>query len=145
MLAVDTNVLLRLLVRDDPKQAQSADQFVAKGAWVFLIVWCWKLPARLGTCRWGRLTGGWRSWKERSVCEPVSGHYDYHLAPRSGRQGDEYAQAELVPLAAQQVACAGLRDAKAPHQVRTQPGTILSRPGFQDYSFAAQIEGYKSS
>jgi predicted nucleic-acid-binding protein len=32
MLAVDTNVLVRLLARDDPKQAQAADQFVAKGA-----------------------------------------------------------------------------------------------------------------
>ena len=34
MPAVDTNVL----VRDDPKQAQSADQFVAKGAWVSHLV-----------------------------------------------------------------------------------------------------------
>lgn len=34
MLAVDTNVLLRLLARDDAKQAVAADQFVAKGAWV---------------------------------------------------------------------------------------------------------------
>jgi predicted nucleic-acid-binding protein len=38
MLAVDTNVLVRLLARDDPKQAQSADQFVAKGAWVSHLV-----------------------------------------------------------------------------------------------------------
>lgn len=38
MLAVDTNVLVRLLARDDPKQAQAADQFVAKGAWVSHLV-----------------------------------------------------------------------------------------------------------
>ena len=38
MLAVDTNVLLRLLARDDVKQAAVADQFVAKGAWVSHLV-----------------------------------------------------------------------------------------------------------
>jgi predicted nucleic-acid-binding protein len=38
MLAVDTNVLVRLLARDDPKQAQVADQFIAKGAWVSHLV-----------------------------------------------------------------------------------------------------------
>ena len=38
MLAVDTNVLVRLLVRDDAKQAVAADQAVAKGAWVSYLV-----------------------------------------------------------------------------------------------------------
>lgn len=38
MLALDTNVLVRLLARDDPSQAQAADQFVAKGAWVSHLV-----------------------------------------------------------------------------------------------------------
>lgn len=38
MLAVDTNVLVRLLVRDDEKQAVLADQFIAKGAWVSHLV-----------------------------------------------------------------------------------------------------------
>ena len=38
MLALDANVLVRLLARDDPKQAQLADQFVAKGAWVSHLV-----------------------------------------------------------------------------------------------------------
>jgi predicted nucleic-acid-binding protein len=38
MLAVDTNVLVRLLVRDDAKQARAADQFVAKGAWISHLV-----------------------------------------------------------------------------------------------------------
>ncbi len=38
MLAVDTNVLVRLLVRDDVKQAKAADQFIAKGAWVSHLV-----------------------------------------------------------------------------------------------------------
>ena len=38
MLAVDTNVLVRLLVRDDEKQARQADQFVGKGAWVSHLV-----------------------------------------------------------------------------------------------------------
>lgn len=38
MQAVDTNVLVRLLARDDEKQARLADQFVAKGAWVSHLV-----------------------------------------------------------------------------------------------------------
>ena len=38
MLAVDTNVLLRLLVRDDPRQALAADLAVARGAWVSHLV-----------------------------------------------------------------------------------------------------------
>jgi predicted nucleic-acid-binding protein len=32
--AVDTNVLVRLMTRDDEKQALAADEFVARGAWV---------------------------------------------------------------------------------------------------------------
>ena len=38
MRAVDTNVLVRLITRDDPKQVSSADAFVAKGAWVSHLV-----------------------------------------------------------------------------------------------------------
>lgn len=38
MLAIDTNVLIRLLVRDDEKQAKLADKFIAKGAWVSHLV-----------------------------------------------------------------------------------------------------------
>ncbi len=38
MQAVDTNVLVRLLARDDEKQAKLADGFVAKGAWVSHLV-----------------------------------------------------------------------------------------------------------
>ena len=38
MLAVDTNALVRLLARDDAKQAAAADQAVAKGAWVSHLV-----------------------------------------------------------------------------------------------------------
>lgn len=38
MLAVDTNILVRLLARDDLKQAKLADQFVAKGVWVSHLV-----------------------------------------------------------------------------------------------------------
>ena len=34
MRAVDANVLVRLITRDDAKQAAAAEAFVAKGAWV---------------------------------------------------------------------------------------------------------------
>jgi predicted nucleic-acid-binding protein len=37
MRAIDTNVLVRLIARDDPKQVASAERFVEKGAWVSLL------------------------------------------------------------------------------------------------------------
>jgi predicted nucleic-acid-binding protein len=37
MRAVDTNVLVRLITRDDARQAAAADAFVEKGAWVSLL------------------------------------------------------------------------------------------------------------
>jgi predicted nucleic-acid-binding protein len=48
MHAIDTNVLVRLLVRDDAKQAKIADTFIAKGAWVshlVLVETVWVLDA----------------------------------------------------------------------------------------------------
>ena len=37
MRAVDTEVLVRLITRDDARQAASADAFIRKGAWVSLL------------------------------------------------------------------------------------------------------------
>ncbi len=37
MPSVDTNVLVRLITRDDPRQAAAADDFIAKGAWVSVL------------------------------------------------------------------------------------------------------------
>ncbi len=38
MRAVDTNVLVRLVTRDDAKQVAAAERFVEKGAWVSHLV-----------------------------------------------------------------------------------------------------------
>ncbi|MFO1269649.1 MAG: type II toxin-antitoxin system VapC family toxin [Rubrivivax sp.] len=38
MRAVDTNLLVRLLVRDDARQVEAAEAFVAPGAWVSHLV-----------------------------------------------------------------------------------------------------------
>jgi predicted nucleic-acid-binding protein len=38
MLAVDTNVLVRLVVRDNADQVRAAEAFVVKGAWVSHLV-----------------------------------------------------------------------------------------------------------
>ena len=38
MRAVDTNVLVRLVTRDDAKQVTAAEAFVARGAWVSHVV-----------------------------------------------------------------------------------------------------------
>ena len=48
MRAVDTNVLVRLLVRDDAAQRDAAEAFVATGAWVshlVLVETIWVLDA----------------------------------------------------------------------------------------------------
>jgi predicted nucleic acid-binding protein len=37
MRAVDTNVLVRLITRDDERQAALADEFVENGAWVSIL------------------------------------------------------------------------------------------------------------
>lgn len=37
MRAVDTNLLVRLITRDNAKQAAAADKFVEKGAWVSIL------------------------------------------------------------------------------------------------------------
>lgn len=38
MRAVDTNVLIRLITRDDDRQVADAEAFVAKGVWISLLV-----------------------------------------------------------------------------------------------------------
>jgi predicted nucleic-acid-binding protein len=38
MLAIDTNILVRLIVRDDAVQARTAELAVTKGAWVSQLV-----------------------------------------------------------------------------------------------------------
>jgi predicted nucleic-acid-binding protein len=38
MRAVDTNVLVRLVTRDDARQVSAAEAFVARGAWVSHVV-----------------------------------------------------------------------------------------------------------
>ncbi len=38
MRAIDTNILVRLVVRDEAKQVQAAEEFVANGGWVSHLV-----------------------------------------------------------------------------------------------------------
>lgn len=38
MRAIDTNVLIRLIARDDSRQAASAEAFIEPGAWVSVLV-----------------------------------------------------------------------------------------------------------
>jgi predicted nucleic-acid-binding protein len=38
MRAVDTNVLVRLVVRDDANQVRAAEEFIGTGAWVSQLV-----------------------------------------------------------------------------------------------------------
>ena len=38
MRSVDTNLLIRVIVRDDPNQVRTAESFISKGAWVSQLV-----------------------------------------------------------------------------------------------------------
>src|SRR5438105_15173556 len=38
MRAVDTNVVVRVIVRDDPEQVRAAEEFTASGAWISHLV-----------------------------------------------------------------------------------------------------------
>ena len=38
MRAVDTNAVVRLVVRDDPEQVRAAEEFAASGAWISHLV-----------------------------------------------------------------------------------------------------------
>jgi predicted nucleic-acid-binding protein len=38
MRAVDTNILVRLMIRDDPRQVAAAEAFIEHGAWVSVLV-----------------------------------------------------------------------------------------------------------
>jgi predicted nucleic-acid-binding protein len=38
MRAADTNVVVRVITRDDARQADAADAFIAKGAWISQLV-----------------------------------------------------------------------------------------------------------
>ena len=52
MRAVDTNVLVRIVARDDLRQAASADGFIEKGAWVSSLALAeamWVLGSAYGT------------------------------------------------------------------------------------------------
>jgi hypothetical protein len=62
MRAVDTNLIVRLIARDEPGQASAAEEFIKNGAWVSQVEVARKsghLP--LGTFdRMGRLLGAER-------------------------------------------------------------------------------------
>ena len=54
MRAVDTNVLVRILVQDDPDQMAAAERFVSRGAWVSHVVLAeavWVLEITYGRTR----------------------------------------------------------------------------------------------
>ena len=53
MRAVDTNVLVRLVARDDAKQIAAAESFIERGAWVSHLV--------LAETTWV-LSSGVRAW-----------------------------------------------------------------------------------
>lgn len=54
MKSADTNVIVRLIARDDAKQVSAAEQFIAEGAWVSTVVLAeaaWVLESNYGLSR----------------------------------------------------------------------------------------------
>jgi predicted nucleic-acid-binding protein len=54
VLAVDTNVLVRLIARDEPTQVRVAEEFVSRGAWISHLVLAetvWVLDSVYGLSR----------------------------------------------------------------------------------------------
>lgn len=75
MLAVDTNVLVRLLVRDEPRQLDAAERFVEKGAWVSQLVlaetlWVLQSVYGLSEAQIGVAVEGLLRHKDLSLQEP---------------------------------------------------------------------------
>jgi predicted nucleic-acid-binding protein len=69
MRAVDTNVIVRLIVRDDPQQTAAAEHFVEKGAWVSnlaLAETVWVLDSVYGLS-----PPNWRGWSKCSSATAI--------------------------------------------------------------------------
>lgn len=88
MRAVDTNVIVRLVVRDDPKQVAAAEAFVSNGAWVSLLVLAevvWVLDAvyelargRIATAIEMLLSHKHLTIADADVVEAALGHFRRH-------------------------------------------------------------------
>lgn len=51
MRAVDTNVVVRLIIDDDARQVKAAESFASQGVWISHLVLaetCWVLSSRIG-------------------------------------------------------------------------------------------------
>lgn len=102
MRAIDTNVLLRMVVRDDPRQAATADAYVAKGAWVSQLVLAeatWVLSAvyDLDNARIAAVVEGLLQHESLSIQEPevISGA----LERFRGKSAPEFADCLMLEIA----------------------------------------------
>lgn len=85
MRAVDTNVLVRLITRDEEKQVTSAEAFVSRGAWISHLVLAettWVLaaaydlgPAEIATAVEMLLNHDRLTVQDADVVEAALGHY----------------------------------------------------------------------
>lgn len=91
MRAVDTNLLVRLIVRYDPSQVAAAEAFVAKGAWISHLVLAetvWVLDAvyrrsaaQIATAVRMLLDHQHLSLQDAGVVEAALLHFRGHSAP----------------------------------------------------------------
>lgn len=102
MRAIDTKVLVCLVVRDDPRQTAKADAYVAKGAWVSQLVLAeatWVLTAVYGLndSRIGAVVEGLLQHENLSVQEPEV--ISRALERFRGRSAPEFADCLMLEIA----------------------------------------------
>ena len=98
MRAVDTNVLVRLIVRDDPEQVDRAEAFVAQGAWVSLLV----LAEAVWVPTFRGIVLGVVSAVALAVPLSAGAGHDMHRPAVTGR-GDTFDPAQLPPTCANRI------------------------------------------
>jgi hypothetical protein len=75
MRAVDTNLLVRLITRDDKQQVAAADAFIASGAWVPHLALAEALHASLALILGGGILTGIAGRKALSHLSSAGSHH----------------------------------------------------------------------
>ena len=92
MRAVDTNILVRVIIRDDSRQLVAAESFVAEGAWVSVLALaeaCWVLSTvyQLTASELVTAIEMWSNHRDFVLDEAETVAAALELIPRQARSG----------------------------------------------------------